>query len=695
MPRPTNAERLSKIHGEALAQFDAIQSAVREERLLCVEDRRFYSIAGAQWEGSLGEQFENKPKFEVNKVHMAIIRIFNEYRNNRIDVNFISKDGPEYDKLADTCAGLYRADEQDSVAEEAYDNAFEEGVGGGFGAWRLRACYENDEDPGDERQRIRIEPIYDADSCVFFDLDSKRQDKSDAKHCFVLSSVTRPAYEAEWNDSPSSWPKASTASQFDWSTPDVVYVAEYYKVEDAKDVAVTFRGLTGDEEKHFQSELDDDPDLLHRLLATGYKEESRKNVKSKKVHKYIMSGGGVLDDCGIIAGKSIPIIPFFGKRWFVDNIERCMGHVRLAKDAQRLKNMQLSKLGEISSLSSVSKPILTPQQISGHQLMWSDDNLQNYPYLLVNPITDANGNELPSGPVAYTKSPEIPPAMAALLQLSEQDMAEILGNSQQGEKMVSNISGKVVELIQTRLDGQTFIYISNFGKAIKRCAEVWLGMAKEVYPGGEEKRKMKTVGPQKETAYVEMGKPILDPESGEIKIENDLSEADMDVAVEIGPSSISKRESVVRSLTNVMGLVQDPETQQVLQAMIMMNMEGEGISDVRDYFRMKLVKMGVVKPTDDEKKVLEAISQSTPPDPQAELMNSMAANEQAKAVKAKADTVKVIAETEKTKAETEQMISSLSMDEQNHALSVVEKISGAVSGNQAPASASENKGTPS
>jgi hypothetical protein len=32
--------------------------------------------------------------------------------------------------------------------------------------------------------------------------------------------------------------------------------------------------------------------------------------------------------------------------------------------------------------------------------------------------------------------------------------------------------------------------------------------------------------------------------------------------------------------------------------MAMMNMEGEGIGDVRDYFRMRLVKMGVIKPTD-------------------------------------------------------------------------------------------------
>jgi len=146
---------LVQIHSEALKCFDDIQSAMRDERLQCLEDRRFYSIAGAQWEGSLGEQFENKPKFEVNKCHLAVMRIINEYRNNRITVDFISKEGDEYDKLADTCDGLYRADEQDSVADEAYDNAFEEAVAGGFGAWRLRTEYENDEDDEHGRRRYR------------------------------------------------------------------------------------------------------------------------------------------------------------------------------------------------------------------------------------------------------------------------------------------------------------------------------------------------------------------------------------------------------------------------------------------------------------------------------------------------------------------------------------------------------------
>jgi len=205
-------ERFNKVHQSAVSSFNRIQSALRDERLQCLQDRRFYSIAGAQWEGPLGLQFENKPQMEVNKIHLAIIRIFNEYRNNRITVDFISKDGEDRDKLAEACSALYRADEQDSTAEEAYDNAFEEAVGGGFGAWRLRTCYEDDSDADDDRQRIRIEPIFDADSSVFFDLDAKRQDKEDAKECFVITALTREAFEEEYDQDPANWPK--TVHQF-------------------------------------------------------------------------------------------------------------------------------------------------------------------------------------------------------------------------------------------------------------------------------------------------------------------------------------------------------------------------------------------------------------------------------------------------------------------------------------------------
>jgi hypothetical protein len=672
MARLTNDQRLANLHDEALAQFDDVQSALRDERLQCLQDRRFYSLAGSQWEGPLWDQYENKPKFEVNKIMLAVIRVVNEYRNNRITVDFVSKDGMENDKLAEVCDGLYRADEQASVADEAYDNAFEEAVGGGIGAWRLRTVYEDEEDPEDDRQRIRIEPIFDADSSVFFDLQAKRQDKADAKFCFVVTSMTRQAYKDTWGDDPTDWPKIIHQYEFDWCTPDVVYVAEYYKVEEKTETIRIFQTITGEEERYTQADFANDEMLEETLAAIGTIEVRQRRIKTKRVHKYIMSGGKVLEDAGYIAGKCIPIVVVYGKRWFVDNVERCMGHVRLAKDAQRLKNMQLSKLGEISALSSVEKPILTPEQVAGHQVMWAEDNLKDYPYLLINPITDQNGNQAVSGPVAYTRSAAIPPAMAALLQITETDMQDILGNPAGADKMVSNISGKAVEMIQARVDGQAFIYMSNFAKGMKRCGEIWLSMARDIYI--EDKRKMKTIAPTGEAGMVQLMKPSIDQETGAVVMENDLGSATFDVIADVGPSSSTKRQATVRALTGMLQITQDPETAQVLTAMAMMNMEGEGVGDANAYFRKKLLRMGVVKPTDMEAEELMAEMQGQPQDPNAMYLQAAAENETAKAAKARADTVETVASAELKRAQTLETLGKVDETAQNMALTNAEAV---------------------
>ena len=680
MARIPNDQRLANLHSEALRQYNDIQTALRDERLQCLQDRRFYSICGAQWEGPLYDQYENKPRFEVNKIMLSVIRIVNEYRNNRITVDYIAKDG-ESDKLADTCDGLYRADEQDSVANEAYDNAFEEAVGGGIGAFRLRTVYEDEEDEDNDRQRIRFEPIFDADSSVFFDLNSKRQDKSDALFCFVVNSMTRESYKETYNDDPTDWPKIIHQYEFDWATPDVVFVAEYFKVEEVSETIRIFRSIDGTEEKYRQEDFKNDETLEETLIAIGSQEVRQRKIKRKRVRKYIMSGGKVLEDAGYIAGNCIPIVPVFGKRWFVDNVERCMGHVRLAKDAQRLKNMQLSKLGEISALSSVEKPILTPEQVAGHQIMWADDNLKNYPYLLVNPITAADGSTQVTGPLAYTKSAQIPPAMAALLQITETDMKEILGSSAQGEKMVSNISGKAVEMIQTRLDMQTFIYMSNFAKGMKRSGEIWLSMAKDIY--FEEGRKMKVIGRTEDVNTVELMKPMVS-ETGEVILENDLTRAKFDVNVDVGPSSSSKRAATVRALTGMMAITDDPQTKQVLQAMAMMNMEGEGINEVRDFFRKQLLRLGVVKPTEQEAQMLmeEQQMQGQQQDPQAIFLQAAAEEATAKAAQARASVIKTVADAGLSKAKTAETLAKTGVEQQNMVMTEIEAAQQAVSGQE-------------
>jgi hypothetical protein len=308
--------------------------------------------------------------------------------------------------------------------------------------------------------------------------------------------------------------------------------------------------------------------------------------------------------------------------------------------------------------------------------MWSEDNLKDYPYLLINPITDQNGNQAVSGPVAYTRSPQIPPAMAALLQVTEADMQDILGNPAGADKMVSGMSGKAVEMIQTRVDMQAFIYMSNFAKGMKRCGEIWLSMAKEVYI--EDKRKMKTIAPTGEAGMVELMKTTVDQETGAVVMENDLSSATFDVVADVGPSSTSKREATVRALTGMLQITNDPDTQQVITAMAMMNMEGEGISDANAYFRKKLLRMGVVKPTDEEAKELIAEMQGKPQDPNTMYLQAAAEEATAKAAQARATTVKTIADAELSRAKTVETLSNVDMDSQDHALNLAEQIGGMI-----------------
>lgn len=673
-------QRIGAIHERALREFHAIHSATYELRLQSREDRRFYSIAGAMWEGALGEQFENKIKLEVNKVHQSVLRIVNEYRNNRITVDFIGGGSDADADLAATCDGLYRADEERSNAQEAYDAAFEEAVAGGFGAWRLVARYEDEEDEQNSKQVIDIEPIFDADLNVYFDLDAKRQDKKDAQHCFVLVPMTRDRYREEYDQEPASWPVSYTPadSLIEWSYTDVVYVAEYYTVTERRETIYTYRQIDGTEKLVTEGEFDRDPTLQERLDAEGSLLIDERDIKRKRVRKYIMDGAGVLEDSGEIPGGVIPIVPCFGKRWYVDNVERFMGHVRLAKDPQRLKNMQLSKLADLAARSSIEKPIVAPEQIEGHQYLWANDAVQDYPVMLLNLLTDANGQVLAQGPLGYTKPPMIAPAMAALLQVSEQDIQEILGKQDAGSELLSNVSGKAVELVQTRLDMQSFIYVSNFAKAMRQCGRIWLAMARELLV--EEGRTMRTLGREGERGQVTLGDPRLDEQTGEVVLANDITKAKFDIIVDIGPATEAKRASAVRALSQLVALAQNPEDHRMLLHLAFRLLDIDGTDEAKKYSRKVLVSMGAEKPTEEEEAAMEQAAANQQPNAQDQLMAAATEELRAKAMEAMADTEYTAARTQETRAKTAETLAGIDQAERRLAIDAARELAQATAG---------------
>ncbi len=332
--------------------------------------------------------------------------------------------------------------------------------------------------------------------------------------------------------------------------------------------------------------------------------------------------------------------------------------------------MQYSRLGEIAALSPIEKPILFGEQVAGYEHMWAEDNIKNNPFLLINPLTDANGNVIAQGPMSYTKPPQVPPSLAALLQLTSSDIRELLGNQEQGEKINANVSAEAIDLVQNQLGMQSYIYIDNFAKAIKRCGAIWLSMAKELYV--EEGRRMKTIGKQDEVDSAELSRPVIG-ESG-IEYENDLTKASFDVGVDVGPTSSSKKSAIVRQLQALLPYTSDQQDMKILLAMIYMNMEGEGIKDFRNYYRKWLVQIGVVEPTEEEEQELIAAAQNQQPDPQAQLAEALTQESLSKAEKARADTFLTAAKTEQTKADTAKTIASMENEQRDSVVNAIEKI---------------------
>jgi Phage P22-like portal protein len=648
----TKAAIWMDVHDRAIKRFEQTYKASQEARLLCVADRRFVNKRGAMWGGPEAKLFDSKPRFEFNKIYGAISRAVSEYRNNRVTVSFTPPDDADKQmvELAEQMNSYFRECEHASSGQDAFDNGFEEAYTGGIGGWRLVPCYEDEDDEENEHQTIRLESIPEADQRLFLDNGALREDKSDGKWGFLLTPLSEENYTDEYGDDMASFERGRfDAEVFDWRADDVVWVAEYFEVEEKRRKVQMWVSITGEEQRHNVKTLEEDPGIAARLTALGWKMSYERTLKEKCVRKYIINGAEVLEDCGLIPGPNIPLVQTNGRRTVIDGVEHLMGEVRLSMDAQRLKNMQLSKLAEISALSAVEKPYFTPSQVKGHEKAHSEDSVNNAPYLLLNPVIDPiTGAMLPAQPIAYTKPPQVPQALAALLQMTDMDMADILGRPQEADKLVSNISGEAVDMIQTRVDAKTFVYTSNHAKALKRTGVIFLGMVKALLT--EEGRKVKGIGKSGESKVFTLFKQSADVDTKAVTMSGDTTKADkLECVVDVGPSSTSKRASTVRALTGMIGVTQDPETLKILNSAVMLNMEGEGLEDMRPYFRKQLVQMGALEPNEEEKIAMAQAQANAKPDPNAVYLEAMAR-------KADADGQLSMAKIEETKAKIMQLL---------------------------------------
>jgi len=642
---------------EITRSFEKDYEAGQEIRDQANEDMRFIAVSGGMWEGFLEEAFSDKPRMEIDLLEESVDNFISEWEENEL-IPTINAEEDEDERDAELLSGLLRADWHRNGGTMSAKVAVYEAVATGFGCLRLGTSYLDEEDIENTRQKCEFFPQHSAYSTVVWDRAATKIDKSDAKWCSVLVGYTKEDFKEKWpNHEPSSNGIDDRAS-FSWSTKEICYVIEHYRKVEKKRRVNVFINQQGSriyvEDKDLESEQQE-------LVDKGYRSIKSKQVKSCYIEKSIISGGKFLEKPRKIAGKIIPIIPFYAKFNVVDGVEVYRGVIRKEKDASRLLNMQVSALAETAATSIKEVPIFAPEQIQGLERRWSEAHLGRKNYQVAKPLYDKKGNLVSTGPSGYVKPPQIDPAMKGLIEFTTQHLAKKT-NALPMDIEDPRSSGSALIAAQKRVDKKTYSIMGNIVEAMRRLGECYISMAQDIY---SDTRKVVIKKRDGSSARTTINQVYND--GGTLAVKNTFSGKRFNVYAGVDKSYQSQRAETVDKLKELAAILPDgDERKDVVISALIDNLQGAGLSTIKEFNRKRMIMAGYVEPDEgspEELQLLENLQQAqSEPDATQMLLESQAQLNLAEAEGKQAQNIERLANADKKQAETAKILQDIGLD---------------------------------
>ncbi|MBL4565687.1 portal protein [Citrobacter koseri] len=657
-------ERLKSI----LCKFDADWMASDEARTEATNDLYFSRVS--QWDDWLSDYTTLQYRGQFDVVRPVVRKLVAEMRRNPIDVLFRPKDGADPNS-ADVLMGMYRTDMRHNTAKISVNIAVREQIEAGVGAWRLITEYE-DQDPTSNNQVIRRVPIHEACTHVVWDSNSKQMDKSDAMHCTVINAMSRDGWKAfaEKNgfdeDEMPSFQNPDMNWLFPWLTNDVVYVGEYYEVEEKKETVFIYQDpLTGEPVSYFQRDI---KGVIDELADKGMIKVAEKKVKRRRVYKSIITCTNILKNREPIAGEHIPIVPVYGEWSFAGDKEVYEGVVRLTKDGQRLRNMIMSFNADIVARTPKKKPIFWPEQIEGYEYMYGGND--DYPYYLLN-RTDENNGELPVQPVSYMENPEVPQANAYMLEAATNSVSQVATMGVDAEAANGQVAFDTVNQLNMRADLETYVFQDNLATAMRRDGEIYQSMVNDIYDVPRQVMMTLEDGTEKQ---VQLLTQAVDYQTGTVVTLNDIR-GRYECYTDTGPSFQSMKEQNRAEIQELLAKVPPgtPEWQMLLLQYFTL-LDGKGVEMMREYANKQLVMMGLKKPETPEEiqMVQQAQQQPEQPSPEQTQAQGVLLQGQAELLKAQnqqmqiqVDAAKVEGQNQLAAARIAEIFNNMDLDKQS------------------------------
>lgn len=564
--------------------FNKSYSGEYDRRAQVIEDIKFAFVPGQQWQGSDNEQWANKPKPENNKLFKNIMGHVGRFHEAEFGARIAAASDEATEKDADLLNARFRNDFGSSDGADALNNAFEEAAFGGFGAVKACAKYEDPEDPNEDEQYLTFESIPSAASSVFFNAGALRKDKQDAKQVWHVVRVNREETEEKYGKSFAPFGSGDIGSLYDLdcgpadSSKDT-YICHYYEVSEK--VVVEYNLDDGGQmrregRKYFGPDGDridkEDFDILLELYEYT---EKRRTVKV--VEYALVAGDCFLEKPRLTPFKSVPIVPMYGYHRVINGIEYYCGEVCRQKDNQRFLNMGFGALMEIVAEPQTTKPEYTPEQIQRHADARANQTVNNYPFLMADPIRDANGTPIHFGPTALHQPPQVGTGLASALQFLNQNIAEQSGNGQ--STLPSNTSGAAIQQVNERTDDSTLPLFTNATATIRCLCKLWIPAAQKLYFTNQRKIRIQMEDGTYKTELTMQEEYI--PEYGYGPYRNS-ARGRYDVSVRQGESYRTKKDAERNAALEMLQYTPaDTPLGQMMAMTAIQSTTGDGMADVR------------------------------------------------------------------------------------------------------------------
>ena len=231
---------------------------------------------------------------------------------------------------------------------------------------------------------------------------------------------------------------------------------------------------------------------------------------------------------------------------------------------------------------------------------------------------------------------KIPQALMVAMDFTRQAVEDVANPGLPQDIADPDLSGKAIMALQNRLDQQSAVYQQNFKHAKRRDGEIYAGMASIIY---DSERKERITLPDGSTKMMDIMSSIMDEETGEMKVINDLTNSEFSVYADIGPSYANRKEQTIEQIDSTIQMTVDPTLQQALILKKLALIEGVNFDDIRDYANNQLVIMGFKEPETDEQKQLlqQRQQQGEEPTPDMVLAQGEAMKGEAQMLKAQTD----------------------------------------------------------